>query len=280
MQQEDKLIKFVRRVVAPGAKYTTLTLVQVLATGGQNTLRSMQISDMIIGDDKVAEIVAEMCSTAQENADGLRGPTSYRLKALRGVTIGENSPIFRLRPQESEFSDEEALGDSEGSKEQMLAQAWRHIEVQGRLLAQVFEVQARATIDRENRLMSRIEHLEDKAFDVIAQAEELASEKDSRDIARAQLLANEKRKDQVIGLLKPLVPVAIAKFKGTPESAKPGLHLETLKAILSDIKPEEMEQIANILGIKSLALAELYMEAHKEDDTPDDQSTSPAEPKH
>ncbi len=278
MAAEDKLKKFVRRVCAAGSGYTSITLIQVSNAGGGSSLRVMPLDSQFGYDDsKISEMVAELVTTAQEDADGHRGLTAYCLKAQKGVMQGERSPLFRLRAQESEYGDDEPLGETEpNTPGGLLGQLMRHNEANTRILAQVFEVQSRSHSEEKRRLLDQLQHYEDRHWDVVMRAEDLANEKDTRETARLQLTAQEKRKDQIIALLKPLVPIAMAKFKGTPADAKPGLWQESLKAILADLSPEKMEQIANIMGPHSLALAEMYMDAHKEADKADDEQAGSA----
>ncbi len=272
-RSEQSLQKFLRRVTIPNSGYTRCCLLQLVTSGGSTTLKETALNaEFGYDEEKILVLVAEFFTIAQEDADGHRGVTSYCLKAFKGVMQGERSPIFRLRAQESEYGDEEALGETEpATKEGLLAQMMRHNEANNRLLAQVFEVQARSTSEDKRTLMEQIRHYEDRHWETMLRAEELANEKDSRELAKLQAVAAEKRKEELIKMLKPLVPVAMAKFKGTPDSAKPGLWLESLKEIMAQTTPEDMQRIAEILGPKSLALATIYMDAHQGEDIPNEQ---------
>lgn len=273
---ESNCQKFVRRAVVPSAGYTRLCLLQVMTQGGSNTLRDVPLSsDFGYDESKITELVADLLATAQEDADNHRGLTTYCLKAFKGITQGERSPLFRLRAQESDVDDGEALGETEAAtKDGHLAQLMRHNESYARTLTQVFEVQARASTERERGLQEQLRHYQDAHWETILRAEELASEKDEREAAKILIGAQEKRKDQALALIKPIVPILMSKFKGTPESAKPGLIMESLKAILADITPEKMEKLAEILGPHSLALATIYMDAHKDDEEKTNEPTT------
>ncbi len=278
-RSEITLQKFVRRATATNSGYSKLALVQVMSSGGSNTLREIDIkSEFGYDDSRISELVAELFSTAQEDADGHKGISSYCIRSFKGVTQGERSPLFRLRSQETEFEDE--MGETEpATRDGLLAQLMRHSEVQTRMLAQVFEVQARTNVDEKKALLEEIRHYRDSHWETIMRAEELANEKDEREVARLLMASSEKRKDQVMALLKPLVPIAMAKFKGTPSSAKPELWKESIKHILSDITPEKMEELAKLIGPHSLALAEIWMDAHKEADS-SEPPIAEAPPKH
>lgn len=268
MSAEEKLTKFVRRVTVPSAGYTKIALMQFNVAGGGSLLRNYELSsDYGYDASKVAEVVAELMATAQEDADGRTGVTSYRLKAFKGVTQGESSGPFRLRSQDAEI-DTDALGDTEpATKDGALAQQMRHNEVLMRLLVQQQEVSSRQSTEIIARLTDREKHYADKHWEVTLQREELANEKDEREIARLKEMSKERRLDEALKTFKPLVPALMSKLKGMPVDAKANLNVESLKAILSDITPSDMEKIANILGPRSLALAEMYMDANKEDDS-------------
>lgn len=264
---ESNLKKFLRRTTAPSAGCSKISLLQVMSSGGSNVLREIMLDSSFGYDEtKIGEMVADLLSTAQEDADNQRGVTTFCLRSFKGITQYERSPLFRLRSQTNDF-DDEALGDTEpATKDGHLAQLMRHNEVYARTLAQMFEVQSRQNTEEKRALLEEIRHYRDKHFEVMIQAEELANEKEERERGRLLMASQEKRKDQIMALLKPMVPIAMAKFKGTPDSAKPELWKEGIKQILADITPEKMEKLAEILGPHSLALAEIYMDAHKETD--------------
>jgi hypothetical protein len=210
-------------------------------------------------------------ATAQEDADGRTGVTSYRLRALKGITQGESSPPFRLRSQDADI-DTEALGDTEpATKDGHLAQLMRHNEIYVRALVQQQEVMSRQSTDIIANLAAQNKHYTDKHWEVMLRAEELADEKEDREVTRLKEIGKEKRFDEALKAFKPLVPVVLSKIKGLPAETKANLNLDSLKAILESVTPDEMEKLANILGPRSLALAEMYMDAHKEDD-PNEQS--------
>lgn len=275
MAHEDKLARFVRRAVVPTTGYTRLSLIQSLAAGGSNVIRNIELTPQQYGYDeaKVSEMVAEMLSTAQEDADGHMGVSTYCIKAFKGVTLGERSPFFRLRSQD--FDDNEALGETEGpTKDGQIAQTQRHLEVVMRQFVQQTEIMSNQSSNVIARLTEQVKHYEDKHFETVIRLEELLTEKHERELASLREMGKEKRLDEALKTFKPLVPVLMAKFKGTPAEAKPGLYMESLKEILKQVNPEDMGKIAEILGPKSLALATIYMDAHKEDETPNDESTS------
>jgi hypothetical protein len=76
-----------------------------------------------------------------------------------------------------------------------------------------------------------------------------------------EAIAKSKRLDDVVKILKPLAPALMSKLKGLPSDAKATLKEDTIKALLADLSQSDMEKIANILGPRSLALAELYIDA-------------------
>lgn len=277
-RSEINLQKFLRRVTTKSAGNSKLSLCQITTSGGTNLLRDMLLdSDYGYDEERISEMVSELLSTAQEDADNHRGVTSFVVIAFKGVTRGERSPLFRLRSQDADFESSEALGETEpATKDGHLAQMMRHNETMMRLLVQQSEVLSNQSAGIIARLTSHNEKLEDKHFEVLARAEDLANESEERAQSRLLLASKEKRKDQLIATLKPLVPVLMAKFKGTPASAKPELFQDSIKAIMQDLTPEKMAKIAEILGPHSIALAEIWMDAHKDQDEeiPNEQTNS------
>src|SRR6478752_1207376 len=264
---EAVLVKFFRRAVSKLAGNTKICLQQVTTGGGASLLREMVIDqDSLYDDERINIGVAEFLTDAQDDADGHRGMTAYCLVAYKGLNRSERSPLFRLRNSDSEF-ESEALGETEpATKDGHLAQLMRHNEALMRQNAIMMETMSNQSTNIIARLTETNKHYEDRHWETAMRAEELADEKEAREQSRMQLISSDKRKDQIMALLKPMVPIAMAKFKGTPAAAKPELFKESLKHILADLSPDKMEKIADILGPQSLALMELYMEAHKEDE--------------
>lgn len=268
MTRELKWEKFVRRVTLSKEGYTRLSLVQVMAGGGLNTLRYIDLnSEFGYDGEKIAQIVAEFFCTAQEDADGHRGLTSYALKAIKGATVGERSPVIRLRRQSDEDGEDDILGESEEpTLAGVTSQLMRHNEAQARTISQMFEVMVTQSSARDARQTAQLQHYEERHWENILQREELLSEKDSRDIARAESLSRGKRLDETIKMLKPLVPAALSKLKGLPPGAKAGAQMDVLKAIMKNVTPDQMEKIAEVLGNQALGLVELYLDAKREEE--------------
>lgn len=275
MSLEVRLEKFVRRVTHTHTGYTRLMLVQAVVGGNSRLLREfpLDLAETVYDAEKVSEIVAETIVTAQEDADGHSGLTSYCLQALRGVTRGESSAVFRLRRQHSDF-DDEALGETEpATKDGHLAQLMRHNEALIRTLVQQQEVMSNQSTAIIARLTEQVKHYDERHWETMLRAEELADERDRRETQKLLTAGKEKRMDEALKTFKPLVPVLVSKLRGVPADAKAALNVEAIKAIMSNLSPDKMEQIANILGRDSVALLELWIDANK--DNPEVQ-----EPKH
>lgn len=269
MAIETKQEKFIRRVTQPGAGYTKLVLVQVMVGGGESKLQEYTL-DREFGYDEstIANIAAELIGTAQDDADGSSRPNTYCIKAMKGAARGERGPIFRLRNEDGngESEDSDMLGSSEPSNAAgLLAQLMRHNEANQRISAIKDENLMRAMTDTIKTLTLQNQHYADKHWEVIERAEDLANEKESREIARTQALGRERRLDDALRTIKPLVPIAIAKLKGVPEAVKPTLKLEAIKQVIKGLTPDQMEQMLGILGPQAYALGELFLEANAED---------------
>lgn len=240
-----------------------MSLVQVMSTGAVNTLRNYDL-DSAFGYDqsRLEEIVAELYVTAQEDAEGHRGVTSYALRALKGVTIGERSATIRLRAQEAEFGEEDLLGESEqASVAGVTAQQMRHNEALMRGLIQALEINSQQSTAIIARQATQIEHYDKQHWQNILEREDLLSQRTEREIAVTEAAARQRRFDDTVKMLKPLVPAAISKLKGLPPAAKAEAQKSVLEAIMQDISPDDMEKIANILGDKALGLVTLYLDA-------------------
>lgn len=278
MSQEDRLAKFIRRIGQPGTGYTGFVLVQCLSSRGESLLRKFDIdAEYGIDETKVAELAAEVFVTATEDADGHLGLSSYCLYGLKGTSKHERSPVIRLRNQSG---DDGSLEDTEpATTTGVTAQLMRHLEAIQRSSLQKDEIHARATTEIIRSQNERIAHYEKFHWENVLKAEELANEKESRELNRLRSIAKDKRLDDAFKTMKPLVPLLLSKWTGLPAGAKPELTMEALKSLMSNITPDMMTQIANILGPQSLALAELYMDTHQEAN-PNVESATGESPKH
>lgn len=266
MSQEAKWVKFLRRITSGNEGYTRVSLVQVMSTGAVNTLRNFDLNSTFGYDQaRLEEIVAELYVTAQEDAEGHRGVSSYALRALKGVAVGERSATIRLRNQDTEFDDE--LGESEQANNAgVIAQQMRHNEALMRGLIQALEINSQQSTAIIARQATQIEHYDKQHWQNVLEREDLLSQRTEREIAITESASRQKRFDETVKMLKPLVPAAISKLKGLPPAAKVEAQTGVLKAIMADITPDQMEQIANVLGDKALGLVELYLDAKKQEE--------------
>lgn len=264
---EVRLEKFVRRITVAGSGYTKLCLVQVMMNGGESLLQEYPLESQYGYDESaVKNIVAEFMGTAQADADGGTGVNTYCIKAMRGLAKGERSPTFRLRSENEDSIESSMLGASEpASLVGLLTQFMRHFEADRRTSAIKDEIHAKSSMHTIATLSEQVKHYQDKHWEFLQHMEELANEKEGREIARLQATSREKRLDEALKTFKPLVPIAIAKLKGVPESAKPALQLTALKQVIKDLEPAQIEKVLEILGPKAIALGELFLEANEDD---------------
>lgn len=276
MSQEAKWVKFLRRITSGNEAYTRVSLVQVMSTGAVNTLRNFDLNSSFGYDQaRLEETVAELFVTAQEDAEGHRGISSYALRAIKGVTVGERSATIRLRNQEAEFEDD-LLGESEQANVAgVTAQQMRHNEALLRALVQSLEINSQQSTAIIARQATQIEHYDKQHWQNVLEREDLLSQRDEREMARLDQASRQRRFDETLKMLKPLVPAALSKLKGLPPAAKAEAQKGVLTAIMQDISPEQMEQIANVLGDKALGLVELYLDAKKQSE-PEEFPTEPA----
>lgn len=263
MSHEDKQSKFIRRITRPGTGYTGFVLVQCLSSRGESLLRKFDFDSdsSSYTEETLRELAAEVLVSAQDDADGHLGLSSYCLYGLKGTNKVERGPVFRLRSQNG---DEGELEDTESATPAGLqAQLMRHLEAQARTAIQKDEIYARSTTEIIRGLSERLKHYEEAHWETVLRAEELANEKEARELNRLKEISKDRRIDEALKTVKPLIPLLLSKFNGA-KGVKPELQMEAFKEVVAQISPEQMEQIANILGPKSLALAEIYMDTHKE----------------
>ena len=267
MAIETKQEKFIRRVTLPGAGYTKLVLVQVMIGGGESPLQEYELDKEFGYDEQtISNIAAELIATAQDDADGSTTTNTYCIKAMKGIARGERGPVFRLRNEDCNSEESAMMGASEpASAAGLLAQLMRHLEADRRTSSIKDEIFARATTQIIKEQNERLKHYEDKHWEVIERAEDLMSEKEQREIARLQSIGREKRLDEALKTFKPLVPIAIAKLRGVPDEAKPALKLESIKQVIKNLKPDQIEKVLEILGPQAIALGELFLEANADD---------------
>lgn len=280
MSAEDRLKKFLIRATQPSAKNTRLSLYQVIAGGGESLLRNHDISSEYgYGEEKIATLQAELWGSAQDDADGHLGTTTYVVVAYQGVRMGERSPMFRLRSQEASLEGGGVLSETEAANPTgLLAQLMRHNEAKDRQLVIAMEILSRQSTSIIDRQATQIEHYDKRHWDNVELAEKMMLDRDNNALEHRKQNNLEKRQEETIKMLKPLVPLVMSKIKGLSPAQKAGAQSDVLKALMSNVTPDQMEKIAEILGPQSLALAELYLDSRK-DEFENEQSTGEA-PKH
>lgn len=264
---EVRLEKFVRRITIAGSGYTKLCLVQVMLNGGESLLQEHALTSQYGYDETaVKDIVAEFMATAQGDADGSTGVNTYCIKAMRGIAKGERSPVFRLRSENEDSVESSMLGLSEPpNMVGLLGTLMRHLEADRRTSAIKDEIHAKSSMHTIATLTEQVKHYQDKHWEFLQHMEELANEKEGREIARLQATSREKRLDSALQTFKPLVPIAIAKLKGVPTDQKAGLQVIAIKEVLKNLDPKKVESIMEILGPNALPLIELFLDANKDD---------------
>jgi hypothetical protein len=264
LASEEKLKKFLVRATQASAKNTRLSLYQVISTGGESLLKNEDLSaEYGYGEERILEMLGAFWEIAQDDADGHLGTTAYVVVAYQGAKMGERSPVFRLRANGDSVIGS-GLSETEPANAQgLLAQLMRHNEAKDRQLAIAMEHMANQATSIITRLTTSNEHYEKRHWDNIELAEKMTLERDTAQLDREKQKSFDKRADETIKMLKPIVPLLFSKLKGISKSDKAGAQTDVLKALMSNITPEQMEQIATILGPQSLALAELYLDARK-----------------
>lgn len=263
---EDKVRKFLIRVTQPSAKYTSIALVQVIANGGSSLLHRCELrAEYGYGEDSISEMLGAIWQTAQDDADGHLGTTAYTVIAYQGTKEGERGPMFRLRSQDASLtSGGGILGETEQATPQGLqAQLMRHLEAKDRTMGIMVEHMANQATSIISRQSAQIEHYEKRHWENVELAEKMMLDRTTADLERSKQVSFDKRMDETMKMLKPIIPLLMSKLKGISKDAKSGAQTDVLKALMSNVTPEQMEQIATILGPQSLALAELYLDARK-----------------
>jgi len=136
--------------------------------------------------------------------------------------MGERSSVFRLRTQ-SAGDGGSIISETEPATPQGLqAQLMRHLEAKDRTLMAVVELMSRQSADVIGRLTTQSEHYEKRHWDNIELAEKMQLERDTAALNKHKQQAFDRRMDETLKMLKPIVPLVISKVKGLSPQQKAG----------------------------------------------------------
>jgi hypothetical protein len=103
----------------------------------------------------------------------------------------------------------------------------------------------------------RIRELEERHAKVVALQEELMSAKHEREMEALKATRSEQRKDELLGRVGTLLPIAISKLM--PGSKPPALGEEMVRTLLKSLTKEQIQALQAILGPDQAVLVmELY----------------------
>jgi len=234
-------------------------------------------------DDSVQKRITSFLEQAQNDAnsgDG-PGPFSYFLVALDDENnIIERSGFLKFFNTEV---DESSQGDEPPTQKGLLGQLMRHNEAMMRSLV----LQSGKTIESlSNMLMQyqqRESEMQSRQITLFTELEEAYSEKHKRAIElkreETRAVQIDKISDQVVQFLPALKARLLAPSKdGKVVTDASGKKLaEVLLPLISDLSAEQLEGLANVIGVEKLAtLGELanILERIKEDEANDTKRAS------
>lgn len=206
-----------------------------------------------------------LLGAADRDAGALGGPQTYTIGA---VFEGSVNPLvrhtFRCSAPEVEEGSPDPSVSEPATPQGHVAQMMRHNEALVRMATQGTQ----RTIDSLSRLLSQRDEMvvryQSKELQRIEQMEELASAKHEREMARTILEQRERRKDELLDMVLPLVPTLANKLTGVkllPGGVQDG---DGIKALLSSITERQVDQLTQILTQpQQILLMQMFQEMRK-----------------
>lgn len=229
------------------------------AAKGPEALDEFEVTREVPDIDLVDSIEA----VSGRDSESLGGRQTYILRPYYDGVRKAGSP-FRFRVQSSDPSMGEDAIDSEPATEKgLLRQSMRHTEV---ALSFNFKTQAMnmdMLYKQISRLTKRNEELEARLDNQGKMYEELRSLEHERELTTLRFEANEKRKDDAIAALRPLLPAVIQKVTGVEIDKDSHPMLVQFQQFAKTLKPEQLpklmaaldpEQAAQVMTLLDVAL--------------------------
>lgn len=236
----------------------------------------------------VAAMASEIMEIAENQADSMGGSNRYRFTVRCHHQVGGyEAHTFVLKPAPPDLGEAMTLGSGEGASKTpeghdlvptgtgQIGQLMRHVENLNRQNKEMMQVTMQAVAsfggqlrDENDRLRDENSKLIDERRKLIGEVEAARTEENNRDIASANAVASNDRRDFAMKRIMGLLPVAVmAMSRGKKKSAKPAklsplaLHMAKLFDSLSD---DQKDQIEAALGIEQKITLGSILEAIQE----------------
>lgn len=193
-----------------------------------------------------AEVISIISESAQETANGSGSVTRFSLRAYDVENEDKSTPdlmmTFALGPDETSEYDN-ALSEP-ANQEGLLAMLMRHNQEIHRQSSGTLGMIFQYLTGIVNNQQEQIERLTGERMRNASTMEELVSKKHERDIEMREREAANKRKEEMMGKLLSLLPVAVNKLAGKElMHQKETLFEMTATEFVNSIKPHQLDAL-------------------------------------
>lgn len=292
----DPFRRFLKKCLASPDGLVKVELVLLSAKGASSIVETVKIDDPRdwSSEDRFDELVSNLASLAQADANGFGSPSKYYLRAkFEDASAGTpRSPVVNVHPDDGDIEGSDEYGGEPANAAGLVAQAHRHTEAFARQLVaqtQMFTQHATEMMARLSEVNQRFEADRIKSFELI---EELHTRRHERDVE----LKKEERKDRAIeklvSSLTPLAPIVGGKLllgAKAPVQVKNSPQMVSLRELAKSFTADDMAKLQGALGPERFAsILEVLLSVSEEeeksderegsDDSPDERSKDGAGP--
>lgn len=216
----------------------------------------------------VDDCAAQLETSATQDAEGLAGGVqSYAVVAHYSEAPDAPGRRFTMRVASSPDADDGSEDPSRTEtpdKSGIVAQSMRHSEA----LMKMATAGAQQTIQALTRQLAikdeTIAKLSEKHLESIELIEDLSSSKHERDLRLLRETNTQKRQDDLVNMVTPLVPVMLAKLTG--QKVLPGGAGDGVRALLTSITEDQFGSLMQVLRPEQQALVANMMREMQEAD--------------
>lgn len=193
------------------------------------------------------DIVDMIRAAAERDCESLGGKQTYVVRPYHEGSRKAGSP-YRFRLNAPNADDAEDSLDSEPPTEKgLVRQAMRHTEVALQFNFKSQTLVTDALHKQIARLTKRNEELEERLDKVGKMYEELTTMRHERELMTIQAEAKERRIDNIVDSVRPLLPAMTQKLLGTEISKDSHPALIQLQAFAKSLTPEQLAQLTQVL---------------------------------
>ena len=239
---------------------------------GRERLGVYKLSDYDDGPEPT-EIAQEIWDSAEANANTLTIGAAQRFIVAtfrkEEDREQESAHAFVIRGRTNALGG--LTGDSDSSSPKgLLGQLMRHNE-HHHTLAMQHMVESSNALRRDNeRLRTRVEHLESKLAETYEARESLMDRSHARKLEEAKEQARAQRHEQMMGMLTSMGPLLLSKFLAgsAPTLANPNAAAardQSIMGFISSLDQSEVEAIFNALSVEKKGVLLQLLSSYKED---------------